>query len=123
MIKKIIQKYIGTADFYKYVISLALPMVLQSMITTFVSMIDNIMIGRVGTAELTGVSIANQYTFIFNVTVFGAISGASIFGTQFFGSEDYEGQKYSFRFRIYLALFLIISGMLLFKIYDSQLIS
>ena len=123
MIEKLTKKYIGTIDFYKYVISLALPMVFQSMITTFVSMIDNIMIGRVGTAELTGVSIANQYTFIFNVTVFGAISGASIFGTQFFGSEDHEGQKYSFRFRIYLALFLIVSGMLLFKIYDAQLIS
>ena len=123
ILERFTKKFIGTADFYKNVVALALPMILQSMITTFVSMIDNIMIGRVGTCELTGVSIANQYTFIFNVTVFGAISGASIFGTQFFGSEDYEGQKYSFRFRIYLAVFIIISGMLLFKIFDVQLIS
>lgn len=123
MLQKLKKKYIGTADFYISVVSLALPMILQSMITNFVSMIDNIMIGRVGTFELTGVSIANQYTFIFNVTVFGALSGASIFGTQFFGAEDYKGQKFSFRFRIYLAIFLIICGMLLFKLFDVELIS
>lgn len=123
IVERFTKKFIGTADFYKNVISLALPMILQSMITTFVSMVDNIMIGMVGTCELNGVSIANQYTFIFNVTVFGAISGASIFGTQFFGAEDYEGQKYSFRFRIYLAIFLIISGMILFKTFDARLIS
>lgn len=123
MFTKLKNKYIGTYDFYCYVVRLAIPMILQSMITTFVSMVDNIMIGMVGTCELNGVSIANQYTFIFNVTVFGAISGASIFGTQYFGAEDYEGQKYSFRFRIYLAIFLIISGMILFKTFDARLIS
>ena len=123
MINRLKEKYIENKELYKYVVSLALPMILQSIITTFVNMVDNIMIGRVGTSELNGVAIANQYTFIFNVTVFGAVSGASIFGTQFFGCNDFNGQRNTLRFRIYFSMIIAFIGMVLFKVYDANLIS
>ncbi|MCQ2527668.1 MAG: MATE family efflux transporter [Saccharofermentans sp.] len=105
--EKGIRKYIGTRKFYAHAMAIAIPMILQNLITNFVSMLDNIMVGQIGTAPMSGVSIANQLIFVFNITVFGGVSGASIFGTQFFGKKDKEGQKYTFRFRILMAFALI----------------
>lgn len=116
------EKYIGDKNFYKYTLGIALPLILQNLITNFVSMIDNIMVGSVGTEQMNGVSIANQYTFVFNITIFGAIAGASIFGTQFFGKGDSEGQKYTFRFRLIIATIVVLIGALIFYSLDDQLI-
>lgn len=120
--KKLINRYIGDKEFYIYVLSIAVPMILQNLITNFVSMLDNIMVGQVGTAQMSGVSIVNQFMFVFNITIFGAVSGASIFGTQFFGKGDHEGQKYTFRFRLLLAVVVLIIGSAVFSIFGKQLI-
>ncbi len=117
------QKYIGDRKFYKHALLIALPMIVQNLITNFVSMLDNIMVGRVGTAEMTGVSIVNQLIFVFNITIFGGVSGASIFGTQFFGKKDHEGQKYTVRFRIMLALLIIAVASLIFWFFGRDLIN
>lgn len=122
MFRKWKERYIGTKEFYLYVCGIAVPMILQNLITNFVSMLDNIMVGQVGTAEMSAVSIVNQFMFVFNITVFGGISGASIFGTQYFGKGDAEGQKYTFRFRIYLVLVLMAIGGVVFSLFDTQLI-
>ena len=65
------EKYFGTRDFYLYVLGIVIPMIIQNLITNFVSMLDNIMVGQVGTAQMSGVSIVNQFLFVFNLTVFG----------------------------------------------------
>lgn len=117
------EKYIGTRDFYMRVLAIAVPMIIQNLITNFVSMLDNIMVGKIGTAQMSGVSIANQYIFIFNITMFGAVSGAGIFGAQFFGKGDSEGQKYTFRFRIILAILLTIAAAVIFGLFGSPLIN
>lgn len=120
--RKFINKYIGDKAFYMYILGIAVPMILQNLITNFVSMLDNIMVGQVGTAQMSGVSIVNQFMFVFNITIFGAVSGASIFGTQFFGKGDHEGQKYTFRFRLLMALVVLVVGSLVFRIFGRQLI-
>jgi hypothetical protein len=61
---------------------------IQNGITNFVSMLDNIMVGRVGTLQMTGVSIVNQLIFVFGLCIFGAMSGAGIFTAQFYGKKD-----------------------------------
>ena len=66
-------------------------MILQMLVTNFVSMLDNIMLGRVGTEQMSGASIVNQYIFIFIISTFGAVSGPGIFGAQFFGKGDAKG--------------------------------
>ena len=114
---------ISKKDFYFRALRIALPMILQALITNAVSMVDNIMIGKVGTAEMSGVSIANQLLFVFNLTLFGGISGPGIFGTQFYGKKDAEGQKYTVRFRIYLSMALVAVGAFAGLFYGPQLIS
>ena len=116
------KKYIGDKAFYIYAMSLALPMIAQNLITNFVSMLDNIMVGQVGTLEMSGVSIINQFIFVFNITIFGAVSGAGIFGTQFFGKGDHEGHKFTMRFRLYLIVMLVVAFMVILKIFETPLI-
>ena len=74
-----------TLPYFKRMILKAVPIMIQNGITNFVSMLDNIMVGRVGTLQMTGVSIVNQLIFIFGLCIFGAMSGAGIFTAQFYG--------------------------------------
>ena len=116
-------KFIGTKDFYIYVLGIAIPMILQNAITNFVSFLDNIMVGQIGTEQMSGVAIANQLIFVFNLCIFGGVSGAGIFGTQFFGKGDFEGQKYTFRFKIYICTALTAIALFLGFQYSTELIS
>ena len=86
-------------------------------------MLDNIMVGQVGTEQMSGVSIANQIIFVFNITVFGGLSGASIFGTQYFGKGDHKGQRDTFRFRLIMTVILIALGAFTFQFFGTELIS
>ncbi len=92
-------RYIGDRAFYRQIIHIAIPIVIQNGISTFVSLLDNIMVGRVGNLEMSGVSIVNQLIFVFNLCIFGAASGAGIFTAQFYGADDIKGVRYTFRFK------------------------
>lgn len=100
------RKLIGTKEFYKRVLALTIPIMVQNGITNLVNMLDNIMVGRVGTAEMTGVAIGNQLLFVVNLCLFGALAGAGIFGTQFFGNDDHKGVRDTFRFKLVFSLIL-----------------
>ena len=86
-------RLIGTRVFYRRVLAVAVPIMVQNAITNFVSLLDNVMIGQVGTVEMSGVAIANQLLFVFNLLIFGAVAGAGIFGAQFFGNNDVDGVR------------------------------
>lgn len=122
MLTKIKNKYIDTT-FFRYVLVLAVPMIIQNAITSFVSFLDNIMVGQVGTEQMSGVAIVNQLIFVFNICIWGGVSGAGIFGTQFYGKGDYEGQKYAFRFKMYACIIIAGIALLLFGFFDTELIS
>ena len=123
MIKRLKDKYIGDKAFYLYIIGIVVPMILQNVVTNFVSLLDNIMVGQIGTEQMSGVAIVNQFMFVFNISVFGAISGPGIFGAQFRGKGDYEGQKYTFRFRLIIAFLFIVAAGIIFRVWDNELIS
>ena len=91
---------IGTKELYKKILSIAIPVMIQNLITNFVALIDNIMVGQVGTVQMNGVSVTNQLLFVFNLCVFGAVSGVGIFGSQYFGKGDHKGLRDTFRFKI-----------------------
>ena len=59
-------KLIGDKTFYKKVLLIALPMIGQNAITSFVSFLDNIMVGKIGTEQMSGVAIVNQLVFACN---------------------------------------------------------
>lgn len=107
----IIKRYIGTKAFYLSVIALLVPMVIQSGITQFVNLLDNVMVGRLGTAPMSGVAIVNQVIFIFNLTLFGGMSGASIFGAQYYGKRDIDGLRYTLRFRLLFGAAITVLGI------------
>ena len=123
MIKSIRKKFIGDRHFYHRVMMLAVPMIVQNAITSFVSFLDNIMVGQIGTEQMSGVAIVNQLLFVFNICIFGSVSGAGIFSTQFFGKGDYEGQKHAFRFKMYASVLVASICFVLFAFAGDFLIS
>ena len=123
MLEKFHRKYIGDRNFYKRYIALALPMIMQNAVTNLVSFLDNIMVGQLGTEQMSGVAIVNQLIFVYNLAVFGAVSAASIFGAQYFGKGNHKGHMYSFRFKLYAALTVTALTILLFVAKGESLIS
>ncbi len=116
------KRFFGDRAFYKMALAVAIPIMVQNGITQFVSLLDNIMVGRVGTEQMTGVSIANTLIFVFNLAVFGAVSGAGIFGAQFFGNGDHEGVRNAFRFKLLLCGLLTAIGIGVFLLFGDELI-
>ena len=117
-----LHNYIGNRAFYRRVFGVAVPIIIQNGITNFVSMLDNIMVGQIGTMPMSGVSIVNGLIFVFNLCIFGASSGAGIFTAQFFGSNDNKGIRHTFRFKILVCLVISALGIALFLLGDKFLI-
>lgn len=117
-----LKKYIGDKAFYKYVLSIGIPIMLQNGITNFVNMLDNIMVGRLETEAMTGVSVTNQLIFVFNLCLFGAVSGVGIFGAQYYGKGDNEGLRNSLRFKLILCTVITAIGIGIFLLFGDGLI-
>lgn len=113
---------IGDRKFYKMVITLLIPIVLQNMVSNFVSLLDNLMIGQVGTNQMSGVAIINQLMMVFNLTVFGALGTPSIFCSQFYGAKDDEGVRNTMRFKMLLMFIVAALGIFVFKLFGTPLI-
>lgn len=109
--------------YYKRMLVVAIPIMIQNGITNFVSMLDNIMVGQVGTIEMTGVSIVNQLIFVFNLCIFGAMSGAGIFTAQFFGKKDEDGVKSTLQYKLVTSALLTAVGIAVFIVLGDLLIS
>lgn len=113
---------IGDRAFYRMVLAIVVPIIIQNAITNFVNLLDNVMVGRIGTDEMTGVSIVNQLLFVFNLCVFGGVSGAGIFAAQYHGAGDHEGVRNCFRFKLYLGIGLSTIAIALFTFASEPLI-
>lgn len=116
------KKLIGDKAFYKMVLAVAVPIMIQNGITNFVGLLDNIMVGRIGTEQMSGIAIVNQLLFVFNLAIFGSISGAGIFSAQFFGCGDHKGVRHTFRFKFYICLAITVIGILIFRLFGENLI-
>ncbi len=95
-----LQRNFGSREFLRRVALFAIPIIIQNGITNFVSLLDNIMVGQVGTLQMSGVSIANQIILIYSLCILGATAGAGIFSAQFHGSKDYDGVRHAFRYKL-----------------------
>lgn len=105
-------KLIGTKDFYKRALIISIPIMIQNGITNFVSLLDNIMVGRIGTEQMSGVAIVNQLIFVFNLCIFGGISGPGIYSSQYYGQHNHEGVKNAFRIKLIICTVISIIGMI-----------
>lgn len=114
---------IGDRNFYSKVFAIVLPMIIQNTVTNVVSLLDNIMVGRVGTLQMSAVAIDNQLMFVFNLCIFGGLAGAGIFSTQYAGAKDNNGMRYCFRMKWYIGILMLILALAVFIFLPDLLIS
>ena len=113
---------IGDKKFYGMVLKIAIPIIIQMAITNFVGLLDNIMVGQVGTEQMTGVAVVNQLLFVFNICIFGGVSGAGIFGAQFYGSGNEDGLRYVLRFKMIICVVITLIALALLLLFPDFLI-
>ena len=118
-----IRSLIGDRAFYRRLFSVLIPILIQNLITNFVSLLDNIMVGQIGTEQMSGVAIVNQLLFVFNLCIFGGLAGVGIFTAQYFGAGDDEGVRHTFRAKLYVALAAVGLFALIFLRRGGALIS
>lgn len=118
-----IRRFIGDKAFYRRLLAVMVPVLVQNVITNFVGLLDNIMVGQVGTEPMSGVAIVNQLLFVFNLAIFGGLAGAGIFTAQYYGKNDHEGVRHTFRVKLYLAAALVLAAAVLLLSFGEQLIS
>lgn len=107
---------------YKKALILAVPMMIQNGITNMVGLVDNIMVGSLGTEAITAVSIVGQLIFVFFLAIFGGLSGPGIYSAQYFGKGDMEGVRNTFRIKHYIGIFCLIAGLIVFNFGNEFLI-
>lgn len=114
---------IGDKNFYRKVITILLPIIIQNTVTNVVNLLDNVMVGRVGTLPMSAVAIVNQLLFIFNLCIFGGLAGAGIFAAQYAGTNDHAGVRHCFRAKNYIGLAMLVIAFLVFILAPKPLIS
>ena len=115
-------KYIGDKKFYKMVLAIAIPIMIQNGITNFVNLLDNIMVGQIGTEQMSGAAIVNQLIFVYNLCIFGGVSGAGIFTAQYYGQKDDEGIRNTFRYKFWMVLLLTVATIGVLAVGGEELI-
>ena len=118
---KLKENLIGDSVFYSKVTAIVLPMIIQNTITNIVSLLDNVMVGRIGTLEMSAVAIINQLLFVYNLCIFGGLSGAGIFSTQYAGAKDDKGVAHCFRIKLIIAVAMFVLALVVFLKFPHQL--
>ena len=122
MQKTIRSRFFGDKKFYMMILAIAVPIMIQNGITNFVSLLDNIMVGRIGTEQMTGVAIVNQLIFVYNLCIFGGVSGAGIFTAQYFGNKDHRGVANTMRYKLILSIILTALAIFILLVFGQPLI-
>lgn len=99
-------------NFLKKTVMIALPVAMQGMLNTVVNLVDNLMIGSLGSTAIASVGLANKVFFVFSLLVFGVNSGSGVLAAQFWGNKDVK----NIRKVLGLALALAVTGSVVFMV-------
>lgn len=99
-----LKKYLGTADFYRRVCTIAIPIAMQSVINIGVNMMDTMMLGALGETALSASALANQFINIYHICCMGLGMGASVMVSRFWGMKDLESLKKSITIMLRLCI-------------------
>ena len=113
---------VGDRVFYRKLFAVMLPILVQNVITNFVNLLDNVMVGQIGTEPMSGVAIVNQLLFVYNVCIFGALAGAGILASQYYGSGDNRGLSDILRSKLYIAFCTVTVFMAVLIFFGEELI-
>jgi len=86
-----LREYLNNRRFRKTMLGIAIPIILQMLLTNGLSFVDTMMIARLGESEVAAVGLANQMFFLIFLIFFGITSGTGIFVAQFWGNHDKKG--------------------------------
>ncbi|MGL5712828.1 MAG: MATE family efflux transporter [Paraclostridium sp.] len=92
--------------FYKMLVTLCIPIIIQNLISTSVNVIDTVMISSLGETSIASIGVANQFFFLFNMTLSGLTGGAGLFISQFFGKNDTKNIKKITSLSVFLGIIL-----------------
>ena len=107
---------------YKKTLKIAVPMMIQNGITNAVGLVDNVMVGNLGTNAVTAVSIIGQLFFVFSLAIFGGLSGPGIYAAQYYGQKNIEGFRQTFRIKHWICGFCLVAGLCAFLFAAEPLI-
>lgn len=89
--------------FYKLLLSLAFPIVIQNLINSSLTMVDTIMLGALGQDELAASSVTNALFFVLMLMIFGCASGSGVLISQYWGKKDLKSINKIFGFSLMLS--------------------
>ncbi len=113
----------GNGQFYKGALTIAVPIMLQQLIQSMVSLIDNFMVSGLGDISMSGVNVAGQVLFVFMVFVNTICMAGGIFLTQFFGAKDKSGMQQAFMFKVILSFVAMIPYLMVCIVYPREILS
>ena len=113
----------GDGKFYKNVLAIAVPIMLQQLIQSMVSLIDNFMVSGLGDISMSGVNIAGQVLFVFMVFTNTICMTGGIFLTQFFGAKDHGGMQQAFMFKLLAGFVALIPYLIVCLVYPKEILS
>lgn len=96
-------------EFYKEIRHIAVPITLQSLFQSSVSVIDQIMVGQLGSVSIAGAGIGGKFSSLLIVTVTGIATGSGILISQYYGSKNEKGVNDSFIINLIFAL--LVGGL------------
>ena len=117
------KKYFGSLTFYKQALMIGVPVMLQSLIQSLVSLVDNFMVAGLGDVKMSGVSVAGQILFVFMVLSNAICAAGGIYMTQFSGAKDRNGMRQALRFKFYLIGSFIAIYLLVCVAFPRQILS
>lgn len=104
-------------------LSFAVPVMLQQVINSLVSLLDNLMVASLGDIALSGVTAANQYYFILQSAIFGFSSCGSVFIAQFYGAKDHKKLIESFNFTLLISIVVSVLFFVLGLFFKEEIIA
>ena len=112
----------GPRTFYKSALAIAVPIMLQQLIQSLVSLVDNFMVSGLGDVCMSGVNVAGQVLFVFMVFLNAICMSGGIFMTQFFGAQDKAGMGQAFRFKLAVGLAAFVPYLLVCVAFPRQVL-
>lgn len=117
------RRLFGPGAFYKSTLAIAVPIMLQQLIQSLVSLVDNFMVAGLGDVSMSGVNVAGQILFVFMVFLNTVCMTGGIFMTQFFGAGDREGMGQAFRFKLVMGLAAFVPYFLVTIVFPRAVMS
>lgn len=102
------RKYFGSRQFNGQLMKLAMPIMIQNVINSSLNFIDNLMVGQLGSAVIGGIAASNRFFAIMNSGTASITGTCGIFISQFYGANNEEKIKESFRIAIWISFLLMI---------------